>query len=142
MSLHLHRTRQWTGWMLGAVAMTPFALCLDSPARLSRTAPVTGRVTYSGRPLYDATICLDTDGHHSAYAPLQADGSFRLINMTSMDGGAVPGRYHAHLYTHSKGPKFPSKYRDPETSGIELRVVPGWNDFRIDLSSSPGDPSR
>jgi hypothetical protein len=142
MSVHLHRARQWTGWTLGAVAMAPIALCLGSPPEISRTAPVTGRVTCSGHPIGDATICLDANGQHSACALLQPDGSFRVIGTMWVDEGALPGRYHAHLYTHSKGPKIPPKYGDPKTSGIELHVVPGWNDFRIDLASSPNDPSR
>jgi hypothetical protein len=126
--------------MLGAVAMSPFALCFDPPVRVVHNAPVTGSVTYAGRPFNDATICLDMNGQHSAYALLQADGSFRVISMTWIDDGALPGRYRAHLYTHLHGPKFPSKYRDTQTSGIELDVAPGWNHFLIDLQDSPGDP--
>lgn len=142
MSVHLHRARQWTGWMLGAVAMSPFALCLDVPVPISRTVPVTGRVTYSGRPLDDAIICLDAGDAHTAYAPLQPDGSFRVVGMTWGDDGALPGRYRAHVYTHTNGPKFPSKYGDTKTSGIELDVVPGWNDFQIELHPSADDSPR
>jgi hypothetical protein len=128
--------------MLGAVAMTPLALCLDSPAHVSRNAPVTGRVTYAGRPLNHATICLDAKGLHAAYALLRADGSFRIINMTMDEDGALPGRYRVHLYNDLSGPKIPSKYRDPATSGIELEVGPGWNHFSIDLVSCPDEPPR
>jgi hypothetical protein len=128
--------------MLGALAMSPFALFLGSPPHVSHTAPVTGRVTYSGRPFGDATICLDSNGQHSACALIQPDGSFRVVSMTWVDEGALPGHYRAHIYTHSKGPKFPSKYGNPRTSGIELDVAPGWNHFHIDLASSPDDPSR
>jgi hypothetical protein len=142
MTLHLHRARQWTGWMLGAVAMAPFALCFDPRPEVARTAPVTGRVTYAGRPLGDAMLCLDVNGHHAACAMLQPDGSFRVLGTLWVEEGALPGRYGAHFYTHSKGPKFPSKYGDPKTSGIELDIVPGWNEFRIDLASSPTDAPR
>ncbi len=134
MSVHLHRARQWTGWMLGAVALSPFALCLGSPAAPEgRYSPVTGRVTYLGRPLGNMIICLDSNGQHSAYAPLQADGTFHLLNMNWIYDGVLPGRYRAHLFTDPSGPKLPSKYRDPATSGIELDVASDWNDFRIDL---------
>lgn len=133
MSIHLHRARQWTGWTLGFVALSPFALCIDPPIPKVQTAPVTGRVTYSGRPLNDMTLCIDEGGLHSAYALLQTDGSFRLINQNLIAEGAMPGRYRAHLYTHDHGPKLPPRYGDPETSGIELEVVSGWNDFHIDL---------
>jgi hypothetical protein len=90
-------------------------------------------VTFAGRPVQDMTICLDTDGHHAAYGLLQADGTFRLSNMTWIDEGAMPGRYRAHLYTYQGGPELPTKYRDPQTSGIEVDIASGWNDFRIDL---------
>jgi hypothetical protein len=141
-SIHLHRARQWTGWMLGAVAMSPFALCLDSPARVSGMVPITGRVTYAGRPLGDAIMCLDRNDLHVAFAPLQADGSFRVVGMSWDEEGALPGRYCAHMYTHTGGPKFPSRYGDPRTSGIELDVEPGWNHFHISMQDSPGEPPR
>ena len=142
MSLHLHRARQWTGWMFGAVAMSPFVVFLGSPPPILDNVPVTGRVTWSGRPLGDSTICLDADGQHSASALLQSDGTFRVFRMTGIAERPSPGRYQAHLYTHADGPKFHSKYRDPRTSGIELEVAPGWNHFHIDLASSPSDPSH
>ncbi len=142
MPVHIHRLRQWTGWTLGAVAILPWSLCLDLPVSSFHPAVVTGRVTCSGRPLGDVTVCLDRDGQHSAYATLRADGSFRLVNMTLALDGALPGRYHAHLYTHAQGPLLPSKYRDPATSELVLDVGPGWNDFRIDLEPSPDDLRR
>jgi hypothetical protein len=128
--------------MLGAVAMTPFAMYFDSPAPMSKTVPVTGRVTCSGRPLPDTILCLDRNGGHSAYAPLEADGKFRILNMNWTEEGATPGKYRAHLFTHSSGPEFPAKYRDPETSGIELDVTTGWNHFDIDLQQSPCEAPR
>jgi hypothetical protein len=128
--------------MFGAVAMAPFALYFDAPRPVSHFVPVSGRVTCSGRPLNDATICLDRDGEHSAFGRLQADGSFRIANLSSVTGGALPGRYFVHLYTFSTPQTFPSRYGDPKTSGIELDVVPGWNAFHIDLSAAPGDPTR
>jgi hypothetical protein len=133
MSVHLHRTRQWTAWILGAAALSPFALVFAPPSTAIRLSPVTGRVLLSGRPVKDMTICLDSEGHHVAYGLLQADGTFRLNNMTWIDEGALPGRYRAHLYTHEDGPALPSKYRDPESSGIEVEIAAGWNDFHIDL---------
>jgi hypothetical protein len=120
-------------WILGAVALSPFALCFGFPFPEVHLSPVTGRVTFSGRPVNDMIICVDSGGEHVAYGPLQADGTFRLINMNWLDTGALPGRYHAHLYTHANGPKLPSRYSDPETSGIEIDVASGWNDFDIEL---------
>jgi hypothetical protein len=133
MSAHLHRARQWTACMLSAVAVSPFALCLGSPLPQAPPSVVTGRVTREGRPVSDLTICLDVQGRHSAYGLLREDGTFNLVSMTWTDQGAQPGRYRAHLYTHQGGPDIPSKYVDPEASGIEIEIAPGWNDFRIEL---------
>jgi hypothetical protein len=133
MSVHLHHTRQWAAWILGAAALSPFALAFGSAPREGHLSPVTGRVTFSGRPVSDMTICLDSGGQHFAYGSLNDDGTFRLCNMTVLDLGAMPGHYHAHLYTHAGGPELPAKFRNPETSGIEVDVASGWNDFRIDL---------
>jgi hypothetical protein len=133
MSVHLHRARQWTAWTLSAVALSPLALCLDSPAPVSACVPVTGHVTYSGRPLNETFICLDLQGQHLACGHLRSDGSFHLVNMTSLDSGACPGRYRAHLFSLTHRPKYPSKYEKPETSDLDLDVAPGWNDFRIEL---------
>jgi hypothetical protein len=135
MSVHLHRARQWTACMLGAVALSPLAwgFGTGSPLRSGVSSEVTGRVTFAGRPVGDMTLCLDAHGQHSAYALLRDDGTFRLISMTWTEDGARPGHYHAHLYTHKDGPRMPSKYADPATSGIELEIVSGWNDFQIDL---------
>src|SRR5262249_29459375 len=133
MPVHLHRTRQWTACMLGAAALSPIALRLTGPISQGPPSEVTGRVTFAGRPVSDMTLCLDAHGQHSAYALLREDGTFRLISVTWTDGGAQPDHYRAHLYTHKDGPQMPAKYADPATSGIELEIVSGWNDFQIDL---------
>ena len=133
MSVHLHHTRQWTGWILGAMALSPFALCFGSPMYSAPPSDVTGRVTFSGRPVNGATICLDSGGQHVAYGLLEDDGSFYLNSMTWIDRGALPGRYKAHLYTGLGHLQLPSKYGNPETSGIEIDIAPGWNDFHIEL---------
>ncbi len=134
MSVHLHRTRQWTAWVLIASALSPFALCFASVASKGVVlSPVAGRVTIAGRPAGDMTICLDSGGVHSAYGALANDGTFRLRNMRWFDGGAEPGRYHAHLYTHAGGAEIPPRYCDPQTSGIVIDIDSDWHELRIDL---------
>ncbi len=132
MTYHLHHTRRWTAWVLGALALSPFALAFGS-FESPHLSPVTGRVTLDGRPVQDMTLCLDMDGHHAAFGQLGANGRFDLSNMTWADRGALPGRYHAHLYTHSNGPTLPGKFSSPDTSGVEVEVAPDWNDFDIEL---------
>lgn len=138
MTLHLHHTRQIAAWILAALVLSPLTLALTfgSPREPEPvTSPVTGRLTIAGRPPGDIFICLDagTAGNHEGFSWMHADGTFRIGNMRWFEGGVEPGHYRAHLYTMAGGPDIPEKYRDPKTSGIELDVAPGWNDFQIDL---------
>jgi hypothetical protein len=121
-------------WVLIVTAASPFALVFAS-AETSRVAlsHVTGRVTVSGQPFNDTMICLDSGGTHCAFGWVGSDGTFQLSNMRSADGGAEPGRYHAHFFSPAGGRSIPSQYGDPKTSGIEINVANDWNDFRIDL---------
>jgi hypothetical protein len=96
-------------------------------------SPVAGRLTIAGRPASDMTLCLDMGGAHCAYGQLHEDGSFRLSNMRWFDGGAEPGRYHAHLYTHAGGASIPTPYLNPATSGIVIDIASDWNELSINL---------
>jgi hypothetical protein len=135
MYVHSQLGRKLMGWTFGVLAVVPSVLCFVSSVSPSlELSDVTGRLTYSGQPLNDMTLCLDsTPGIHCAYASLSLDGSFRLISMTGNNTGAAPGRYHAHLYTHLHGPSLPARYRDPRTSGLEIEVASDWNEFDINL---------
>ena len=150
MSLHLHRARQWTGWTLAAFAMAPFTLFLGSPTEVSHTVPVTGRVRYSGRPLNDATICLDVDGQHSAYAMLEPDGSFRVVSMTWIDEGVAGPLSCASLHARER-PEIPFEiWRSPDVgdparrrSGLEsLPHRPGVAVERPVVPLNPSSASR
>lgn len=134
MLVHLHRARQGMAWALGALALSPLALCFASPTTEPvGLAAVTGRLTIAGQPAGEVFLCLDEGNIHTAYSWLRHDGTFRLSNMRWFEGGAAPGRYHAHLYTFEGGPAIPERYRDPKTSGIVMDVSSDWNDFQIDL---------
>jgi hypothetical protein len=133
MNVHLHRTRTIMGWVIGIVAFSPFVLCFDFSNPKNTLSDVTGRVTYSGQPLTEMTICLDVGGTHSAFGRLNADGSFRLLSMTEGRAGAYRGRYNAHLNAHQHGPSLPAKYRDSTTSGVEIEIDTDWSDLNIDL---------
>ena len=135
MSVHLHRTRQWTAWTLTAIALSPFAFCFGSSEFGPEVplSPVDGRMTIGGHLPGQLAICLDNGPYHVACGWLKADGSFRLSDLRWYEGGVVPGTYHAHLFTHSQGPHIPLKYREAKTSGIVIHIAPGWNGLSIDL---------
>jgi hypothetical protein len=142
MSIHLHHTRQMAAWTLSAIVLSPLplAFCFGSPPEAPKVelSPVTGRVTIAGQPIAGQTmggvlLCLDQGTEHVAFGGIANDGTFHLNNMRHVEDGAEPGRYHGHLYSLAGDPKIPAKYQDPKTSGIELDIAPGPNDFRIDL---------
>jgi hypothetical protein len=135
MYVHLHVARKLMGWGLGLLAMAPSVLCFETPASSPmELSEVTGRMTYFGKPLNGMILCLDSaSGVHCAFGSLRADGSFRLINVIGNYTGAVPGRYHAHLYTRPDGPSLPAKYADSSTSGLEIEIASDWNELTIDL---------
>ncbi len=134
MAIHLHHSRIIMGWILGIMAVSPFALCFESAETKIVLADVKGHVTYSGQPVNGSIICLDTEGGaHSAYGLVKPDGSFNLLNMNGAVAGANPGRYYAHLTQCGEGPAVPPKYRDPKQSGLAIDIAPDWSELSIDL---------
>ena len=138
MNVHVHHARTVMGWVLGILAFLPFTLIFASSAEPSKQrdelAVVIGRATYSGRPLHDMILCLDSKvGVHSAYAPLEADGSFRLGSIETGVGFAFPGRYHAHFLRRSDSPALPAKYCDASSAGLDLEIPAHSSDLNIDL---------
>ncbi len=133
MSVDLHLARRLVACGLGIATLTPFLFCLEAPAphRQRQLSTVTGRVTYSGHPMNHMYICFDSDEGHSALGTLGNDGSFRLISYG--EDGACPGRYRAHLYPFVNAPVVPARYKDSQTSGLEIDVASDWNYLNIDL---------
>jgi hypothetical protein len=124
---------------LAAFALSPVPLALTFGSSRSENpdiSPVTGYLTIAGKPAVDVFICFDGapgSEDHQGFSWVHSDGSFQLGNMFWFEGGVEPGHYTGHLYTMTSGPKVPEKYRDSRTSGIEIDVAPGWNEFHIDL---------
>jgi hypothetical protein len=134
-NVHLHTARKYFGYSLGlgfVSVLLPLAAVPASPT--TELASVTGQVTYEGRPVSGMLICFDVgDTHlHSAYDMLAADGSFCLQTKIAGDG-AAPGKYRVHLYPAGGDASLPAKYRDPDTSALQIEVARDWNHFQIEL---------
>ena len=118
MNVHLHHSRNVMGWVLGIAAFSPFVLMFESSSPSSTPSDVTGRVTYSGHPLNDAIICLDSEGGiHSAFGSLSgSDGTFRLLNF----GWGITGAFRAGIMLTS------TAHRDTRRSprSIAIRRLP------------------
>jgi len=133
MSVQSQQARNVVGWILGIAAFSPLVLCYESLYPRVTLSDVTGRVTYSGRPLAGGTICLYSEvGSHYAIGKLGSDGSFRLQSRRGEDG-ALPGLYHAYLYSRKADTSLPAKFNDPRTAGLEIEIASGWSDLNINL---------
>jgi len=93
--------------------------------------PVYGKVTFRGRPLAGGTIVFVPDPERGAHGPLalavlDAQGRFTLHS----DGrpGVVPGWHRitvAAAQSVEDEPALPSRYADPERSGLAREVQAG-----------------
>jgi hypothetical protein len=128
------------------------------------TAPVTGIVTFDGKPLANAEIWLVPKSEEvknakitiRPYAKTRADGTFTVTSYL-VDDGAPLGEYAIMVVpagsrtnteeerandapSEKKGrdrplATFPAKYRDPTTSGQSFTVKDGPNQLVLDLKS-------
>ena len=114
-----------------------------------KLVPVSGRVTYDGRPVTTGSISFRPDtakGNSSPYEPagdIDANGNYKLY--TAGKEGAPPGWYKvAVVSTAEPDPENPSavpksfiprKYGEPTNSGLEKEVVeqPPTSAYDIDL---------
>lgn len=134
MTVHMHQARKAVASILVIAALSSPVVYYELINPRVGLSDVTGRVTYSGRPLTSAFICLNSEsGDHTAVGKLEADGSFRLQCLPG-HVGAFPGLYHVYLYSRKGGASLPAKFRDPHTSGLEIDIAPGWSDLNIHLN--------
>lgn len=121
--------------------------------------PVYGKVTYKGQTVPTGTVTfapLDGEGE-GAFGKI-AEGSYNLTTHTTGDG-AVPGRYRVSVVSadaitpkaafdtdpratpeasiakaqRAAKHRIPTKYADPEKSGVSFEVKAQSNPFDIDL---------
>ena len=109
---------------------------------LPETTPVTGTVTFAGKPLTSGDVTLHpqviAEGlpRRPARGSLDAAGTFQLSTFRSGDG-AVPGTYHVTIHSYAnRTDKFddsgtftpqwgiPRRYGDPNTSGLTVEISP------------------
>lgn len=133
--------------------------CSGRP-RVDGVVPVTGTVTYQGKPAPGATVSFSPAGDgRSASATTNQDGAFALTTLEAGDG-ALPGNYKVSIsksevvnpmspaeqqkYFHEHQGRMPpleykhllpEKYRNPNTSGFTAEVkAPGTNKFDFELA--------
>jgi len=135
------------------VLLSAFGLMVcgcDRSPKLSGLVTASGALTHNDQPVAGATILFapapgSPPDNRAASATTDASGKFSLMTLTPGDG-AYPGTYRVTVSkseasgggmvegTEGDNPKFlddrtsidylPSKYKDPETSGIEITIPP------------------
>jgi hypothetical protein len=153
-------------WLLTLVAAFGLLGGCSGDSGRPITAPVTGRITYRGKPVSEATVAfIGERAPRFGIGQTDAHGRFQVSTFVEGDGAVIG----AHIVTVTKpvpdtsdapldaslrpeersratedaferalrsGPMrslLPEKYADPNTTDIRLKVVPGENDFKIEL---------
>ncbi len=101
---------------------------------LSPTVPVTGKVTWNGKPLAQGTVTFEPDGGREAHADIQPDGSFTLTTFTK-DDGALQGTHRVAVTGSLPGgrDRVPLRFQNYNSSQLEVEVVDGKTDYTLDL---------
>jgi hypothetical protein len=109
------------------------------------TAPVSGKVTYRGKPLPNGTVMFVPGEGPAATGEIRPDGSYTLGTYTATDG-AVLGNHKVSITAlqnvgealpeqRSPTPSslLPAKYLNHENSGLTAEVKRGKNEVNFDL---------
>jgi hypothetical protein len=114
--------------------------------------PVSGRVTFKGKPVPMAVVCFQPRSRQIGVGVTDNDGRYRLSSKKPLDG-AYGGRHAVSVYpwqlavgqepldpAYTPPPEdrtdIPSKYRTPHTSPLSADVVAG-RENTIDLDLAP-----
>ncbi len=108
------------------------------------TVPVSGRVTYQGKPLASGTITFSPENKesgHAAWGNLDAEGRYSLTTIKINDG-ALPGEYRVAVVSFVPGTEtavsrgkraIPEKYSRHADSGLTATVGDGSATLDFDL---------
>jgi len=137
------RRAQVPGLNLAIVALFAIAGCGDGRPG---TVPVSGTVTYQGKPVAEAQVVFMAEGARPASAVTDAEGRFTLSTFAP-DDGAVAGEHRVtvsrwekanpadtSLYPEMKS-VLPVKYSNPAETPLSRTVEPGpGHDFVLEIT--------
>jgi hypothetical protein len=137
----------------GAGLAAAAAVLLGAAGCGPRLYPVHGTVTYAdGRPVTEGMVVFESKGDDkpvTARGDIRADGSYELSTFKPGDG-ARPGKYQVLVAPKfdpnavdgpARPPPFDPRYADFRTSGLEVEVTAGTNDYPIHVTPA-GKPPR
>lgn len=125
------------------VALAFLAGC--SSKRGLETAPVSGKVTYKGKPLPNGTVMFVPGEGPAATGEIDKDGNYQLTTYAAGDG-AVLGNHKVSITAladigsalpEQRNPTppslLPAKYLSHDTSGLTVEVKRGNNEANFEL---------
>ncbi len=129
-----------------AMHMASGAGCGPTDPDEANILPVSGKVTYKGKPVPKGTITFHSDGGRMATGEIQEDGSYSLTTARSGDG-AVAGHHRVSIMATEGDPSLmpsspgyvrpknlvPTKYNQPDQSGLEANVTEEGKEINFDL---------
>jgi len=144
---------RWTG-IATALAVISVSSLAAVGCRQSDMAPVSGRVTFEGRPVPKAIVRFLPESRPMAAAGTDDDGRYRLTTRRPMDGAYI-GRHKVVVTPWMPGvgdtsgvtaepvrPDIPQLVRDVISTPLAVEVTAkGPNEFEFDLAKHAG-PKR
>lgn len=138
---------RWKGFWVAAALAALAAGC--SRKGTAPTAPVSGVVTYQGKPATDVRVIFTPQGGRPAIGHTDAEGRFSLTTF-QQDDGAVPGTHVATISDRKRDwlkeatsknpppPRFPERYQRAANSPWTFEVKSGEdNVFTLEMTDSP-----
>ena len=98
--------------VVGLLAVVGLMACSGCRAKHPETAPVSGHITFQGKPVVEGTITFQPAHGRPAMGTIGADGSYRLTTFENGDG-APPGKYTVTIEArHVTAPPAPKSMKD------------------------------
>ncbi len=151
-------SRTWNVLIVVAVATVFAAAVVGCGKGRPKTVPVTGTVTFDGKPVEGASVAFyPAEGGRPATGTTDAQGKFTLTTFESGDG-ALPGSYNVTVMKVSGGEAtadedsdteetlmgdmgsegeslLPPKYANVKSSGLTVEVKAGMEPVTLQLTS-------
>ena len=128
------------GLFLSATAMVLAAI---SGCGSSEVGSVEGVVSYHDKPLEHGRVVFHPEAGRPAFGDIGADGAFILTTRNPEDGALI-GNHRVTIHCDkASNPAdafsdrvslIPTRYQDPETSGLTAEVEAGSNTFNFELT--------
>lgn len=121
--------------MFGLLLSVTFVIANAGCSRETALVPVTGIVTWKGRPVMPGAVFFEPEaGSSRASSLLQTDGSF-VLRTYPAGNGALPGSYTVYIQLGVGAEPELARYTAVETSPLKVSVPEqGPQDFRFELS--------